>query len=170
MNIDLSTIKNSQVRTFYALGWSQHQILVEFYRLLDDTQYDYRMADTPDRKSDTPRESLAHIIYVELVYFEAAKSGQLDFKDLGTEQYKTLSKAQLLAELEHIDQDMFDYLNRAAFDSSRLVEVPWGGKMNVMDVLFFLRDHDILHIGWNLALMDHLNMPRYPSLIQYWGP
>jgi hypothetical protein len=50
-----------------------------------------------------------------------------------------------------------------------LVEVPWGGKMNVVDVLFFLRDHDILHIGWNLALMDALNMPRYPALVQYWG-
>jgi len=42
--------------------------------------------------------------------------------------------------------------------------------MNAVDVLFFLRDHDILHIGWNLAVMDHLNVPRYPTLIQYWGP
>jgi len=41
--------------------------------------------------------------------------------------------------------------------------------MNIVDVLFFLRDHDILHVGWNLALMDALNMPRYPALIQYWG-
>lgn len=50
------------------------------------------------------------------------------------------------------------------------VEVPWGGRMNAVDLLFFLRDHDILHIGWNLAVMDHLNMPRFESLIQYWGP
>ena len=27
----------------------------------------------------------------------------------------------------------------------------------------------ILHIGWNLALMDHLNMARYDMLKQYWG-
>ena len=42
--------------------------------------------------------------------------------------------------------------------------------MNGIDLLFFLRDHEILHIGWNLAVMDYLDLPRYPSLIQYWGP
>jgi hypothetical protein len=29
--------------------------------------------------------------------------------------------------------------------------------------------NDILHVGWNLALMDHFNMPRFESLVQYWG-
>ena len=110
-----------------------------------------------------------HIIYVELVYFKAARTGKLEFKDVGVEYFKTLSKAQLLAELERIDQEMFDYLNGETFDSQALVEVPWGGVMNVIDMLFFLRDHDVLHIGWNLALMDLLNMPRFSSLIQYWG-
>jgi hypothetical protein len=33
-----------------------------------------------------------------------------------------------------------------------------------------IRHHDILHIGWNLAVMDHLNVPRFESLIHYWGP
>ena len=36
-------------------------------------------------------------------------------------------------------------------------------------MLFFPRDHDILHIGWNLALADHLDLPRLPSLSAYWG-
>jgi hypothetical protein len=85
------------------------------------------------------------------------------------EHYKLLSKDQLLNELERIDQEVFVYLNSETFDSSLLVEVPWGGKMNVVDVLFFVRDHDILHVGWNLALMDAVNMPRFPALIQYWG-
>lgn len=169
MNLDIASIKNPQVRTFYALRWSQKQIAIEFFRLLDEAHFDYRMVDTPGRKSDTPRESLAHIIYVESVYFNGAKTGNLEFKDQGTEHYKTLSKAKLLEALERIDQEMFDYLTQDSFDSSSLMEVPWGGKMNVIDVLFFLRDHDILHVGWNLALMDHLKMPRYPSLIQYWG-
>ena len=37
------------------------------------------------------------------------------------------------------------------------------------DAIFLLRDHDILHVGWNLALMDHLNMERFPSLREHWG-
>jgi hypothetical protein len=81
-----------------------------------------------------------------------------------------MTKGQLLAEWERIDEEMFTYLTAETFDSQSTVDVPWGGKMNAVDVLFFLRDHDILHIGWNLALMDHLNVPRFESLIQYWGP
>jgi hypothetical protein len=169
MNIEISAIKNPQVRTFYALRWSQHQMVVEFYRLLPDEKYDLRLVDTPERRSDTPRESLAHLLYVELVYFTAARTGKLEFKDMGVEHYKSLSKDQLLSEMERIDQAAFAYLNSETFDSSLLVDVPWGAKMNVVDVLFFLRDHDILHVGWNLALMDAVNMPRFPALIQYWG-
>jgi uncharacterized damage-inducible protein DinB len=169
MNLDIAAIKNPQVRTFYAFRWSQHQLLREFFKLLPEEQYDYRIVDTPERKSDTPRESLAHILYVELVYFAASKTGKLEFKEMGVEHYKSLSKNQLLSDMERIDQEVFAYLTGDSFDSNLLVEVPWGGKMNVVDVLFFLRDHDILHVGWNLALMDALNMPRYPALIHYWG-
>ena len=169
MKLEIGSIRNPQVRSFYALWWPQHRIIQDFYTRLPEEYYDFRMIDTADRKADSPRESLAHILYVELVYFEAAKTGKLEFKDLGVEHYKSLSKDQLLSEVERIDQEMFAYLNGEAFDSGLLVEVPWGGKMNVVDVLFFLRDHDILHVGWNLALMDALNMPRYPALVQYWG-
>jgi hypothetical protein len=104
MQINLSSIQNLQVRTFYALYWPQHQIIIDFFNRLPEEQFDFRMVDAPARKAETPRESLAHIIYV-----------------------------------------------------------------NLMDVLFFLRDHDILHVGWNLAYMDHLNLPQFDSLIQYWG-
>jgi hypothetical protein len=169
MNIDVTSINNPQVKTFYALRWSQHQIVVEFYQRLEEAHYDFRLVDTPQRKSDTPRESLAHLLYVELVYFAAAKTARLAFKDIGVEHYKSLSKVHLLAEVERIDQEVFAYLNGKTFDSHLLVEVPWGGTLNVIDLLFFLRDHDVLHIGWNLALMDALNIPRDPALIQYWG-
>jgi uncharacterized damage-inducible protein DinB len=169
MNIDISSIKNPQVKTFYALRWSQHLIVVEFYQRLEETQYDFRLVDTPERKSDTPRQSLAHLLYVELVYFNGVKTGKLEFKDMGVEHYKSKTKDQLLTEVERIDQVVFAHLTSDTFDSLLLVEVPWGGRMNVMDMLFFLRDHDILHIGWNLALMDALKIPRYPALIQYWG-
>ena len=46
---------------------------------------------------------------------------------------------------------------------------PGGHNQAGIDLLFFLRDHDILHISWNLALMDLLNVPRFPSLSKYWG-
>ena len=170
MKVDIGSIKDDRVRVFYSLWWSQHQTLRDFYTLLTEEQFDFRMVDTPDRKADTPRESLAHILYVQLVYFNSVKTGKLEFKSMGVEHYREMAKAQLLGEMERIDEEMFAYLTAESFDSSKQVGVFWGGEMNAIDVLFFLRDHDILHIGWNLALMDHLNMPRYESLIQYLGP
>ena len=168
--LDISSIKNPQVRQFYALYWPQRRIVCDFYTRLTDTQFDYRMADTLERKSDTPRESLAHILYVQLVYLTGVKTGKLEFKSMGVEHYQHISKDQLLAEMERIDADMFATLTAETFDSHSRVQVFWGGEMNAVDVLYFLRDHDILHIGWSLALMDHLNIPRFESLIQYWGP
>lgn len=154
---------------FYTLYGSQHRIIVDFYQQLLEEQYDYCMTADSERKADTPRQSLAHILYVQLVYLNGARTGKLEFKSMSLEHYSQLSKTQLLAELERIDLELFTFLTAESFDASAGVEVPWGGKMNVMDLLYFLRDHDILHIGWNLALMDHLNIPRFPSLIQYWG-
>ena len=170
MKIDIGSIKDERVRVFYSLWWSQHQPLRDFYTLLPEEQFDYRMVDTPERKADTPRESLAHILYVQLVYFNSVKTGKLEFKSMGVEHYREMTKAQLLEEMERIDEEMFTTLTADTFDSSKRVGVFWGGEMNAIDVLFFLKDHDILHIGWNLALMDHLNMPRFESLVQYWGP
>lgn len=170
MKPDIASIKNRQIQVFYSLWWPQHKILCDFINQLPDEQFNYRMVDLPSRKADTPRESIAHILYVQLVYLNAVKTGKLEFKSMGTEHYGTMTKEQLVAEWECIDEEMFTYLTAETFDSQSQVEVPWGGKMNAVDLLFFLRDHDILHIGWNLAVMDHLNMPRYESLIQYWGP
>jgi uncharacterized damage-inducible protein DinB len=170
MEFDIAAVMDPRVRVFYSLYWSQHRILYDFFTRLTEEQFDYRMVDTPERKSDTPRESLAHILYVQLVYFDAVKTGKLEFKSMGVEHCREMTKAQLLAEMERIDEEMFVYLTAEAFDSNRTVAVFWGGEMNAIDVLFFLRDHDILHIGWNMALMDHLNVPRFESLIQYWGP
>lgn len=123
----------------------------------------------PSARPNSPRESLAHILYVQLVYWNAMATGALEFKSMASEHYVHLSKPALLAEWERIDREMFAFLTSPGFNSDSQVVVPWGGKMNAVDLLFFLRDHEILHIGWNLALMDHLNIARYPSLVQYWG-
>ena len=169
MELDISAIRDPRVRQFYTLYWPQRRIIHDFYRYLTDEQYDYRMADTLERRADSPRESLAHILYVQLVYMNGVRTGTLEFGPMGVDHYQELPKEQLLAELERIEQEMFEYLTAEGF-SSRPMKVFWGGEMDAIDVLYFLRDHDILHIGWNLALMDHLNVPRFESLIGYWGP
>lgn len=168
MQIDVSSIQNSRVRFFYSLYWPQRQIIRDFFALLPDEHFDYRMVDTPNRKSDTPRESLAHILQVQLVFFNGAKTGTLEFKPMGVAHYWQMTKQELLTEMEQIDKEMYATLTAESFDSDQVIDVPWG-EMNVTDLLLFLRDHDILHIGWNLALMDHLDLPRYESLSMYWG-
>jgi len=87
MRLDISSIKNPEVRHFYALYWPQRQIVYDFFTRLTEEQFDYRMVDTPERKSDTPRESLAHILYVQLVYLNGVKTGKLEFKSMGVEHY-----------------------------------------------------------------------------------
>jgi uncharacterized damage-inducible protein DinB len=170
MKLDTAGIANPQVRQFYAMYWPQHQILVDYFTVLSEEQYDYRMVDTPARRSDTPRESLAHILYVDLVYLNGVRTGVLEFKSMGVEHYARLPRAQLLAEMERIDSETLATLTAESFDPRRPVRVFWGGDLGALDVLYFLRDHDILHVGWNLALMDHLNIPRFESLVGYWGP
>jgi hypothetical protein len=71
--------------------------------------------------------------------------------------------------MERIDQEMFEFLAAEDFEKDAPIVTPWGAEWNCLDILSGLRDHDILHIGWNLALMDLLEMPRYPSLVEYWG-
>jgi len=169
MKPDISSIKDPRVQFFYSMYWPQRQIVRDFFTHLTEEQFDYRMVDRPKRKSDTPRQSLAHILQVQLIFFNGVKTGKLEFKSMGVEHYWEMTREQLLAEMDRIDGEMFAYLTAEGFDSSASVEAPWA-EMNAVDLLFFLRDHDILHIGWNLALMDHLNVPRFASLSQYWGP
>ena len=166
----IGSITNEKVRTFYALYWPQHQVIRDFYARLREGQFDIRLVDRPARKADTPRESLAHILYVQLVFLNGARTGTLAYQSMGCDHYRELPAAQLLAELDRIDAELYAYLTATDFDAERRVHVEWGGEMNVVDMLFFLRDHDILHIGWNLALMDFVEMPRFDSLVQYWGP
>ena len=47
------------------------------------TQFDYLIVDSPERKADTPRQSLAHILYVDLVYLNTVNTGKLELKSNG---------------------------------------------------------------------------------------
>lgn len=79
-----------------------------------------------------------------------------------------MTGVRLLAEWERIDEEMFAHLTGDGFDSNSRVAVFSSRDMNAVDVLCFLRDHAILHVGWNLAIIDHLNVPRFDSLVRYW--
>src|SRR5919108_1433285 len=137
MKPDISSIRNPQIRVIYSLWWPQHQILLDFTAYLTEEQFDYRMVDSPLRKADTPRESIAHILYVQLVYLNAVRTGKLEFKSMGVEHYKALTKERLLAEWDCIDKEMFTDLTDERFDPQCQVEVPWDGRMNAVDLLFF---------------------------------
>lgn len=168
MRLDLKTIKNPRVKLFYQLFLPHRQILRDFYELLPEEKYDYRMVNTPDRKSDSPRESLAHILEVQLKYVNGVKAGKLEFKDIGVKHYRHMGKSELLKEMDRLEKEMFEYLTSPGFKSDTIIDVPWG-KISAIDTLFSLKDHEILHSGWNLALMDHLNLPRFPTLKKIWG-
>jgi hypothetical protein len=169
MSRDTSAIQDKQTREHYQTYCVQRMIVRDFYELLPEHQFDYRMVDTPERKSDTPRESLAHLLEVQLMYLQALRSGVLEFKAMAVEHYRTMTRYQLLAEMETIEQDLFDLVAGEIFEADAPIKTPWGNKIPAVELLVLLKDHDILHIGWNLALMDHLDMQRYPSLIESWG-
>lgn len=164
----VATIPDIETQQFYALYLAQRRIIVDFYERLPADEYDYRMVDTEERRSDSPRESLAHIIDTHTMYLEGLRSGELVFSPVVYERLAQMDKAALLAELDELDREFFAYLDSPGFKPDTLMSVPWG-EMRAGQVLHLIREHDILHVGWNLALMDHLGMERFPSLVAYWG-
>lgn len=168
MAIDVDTISDPQVRQFFRVYLPHRQVVRDFYELLPEDKLTYRMVDTDGRRSDSPHESLVHILETQLAYFEGIKSGSLSFDAMGAERYAAMSKRQLLDELAALDEEMYRHAAGPAFDPLARVETSWGDE-TALGVLALVRDHDILHAGWNLALMDHLGMERYQSLVDIWG-
>lgn len=164
---DLNAIAHPEVKMFYGLYMAQRRVIRDFFVNLPDDKFDFRMVDTPQRRSDSPRENLVHILDVQLVYMDAIKTGKLDWSKIGRIDASG-SKAQLLAEMDRIDAEFYDYITNPDFDPDKPVDAPWG-TMNAGSMLHATREHDILHVGINLAIMDHLNMPRFESLKAYWG-
>ena len=107
-----------------------------------------------------------HILRTHGQYLAGVTSSRLSFAKRAAPS--DLTKAVLLAEMDRIEEETWGCLSDAGFDPDATVEAPWG-EMRAGDAIFLIRDHDILHVGWNLALMDHLNMERFPSLIEHWG-
>ena len=166
--IDPSKIPSQAIQSFLYSYAPHRDVLRDFYELLPESKYDFRLVDTASRKSDTPRESLAHIIETRLMYLHGVKTNRLTFEPVNVESLRGASKATLLEAWDKHEDAMMTMLQNPYFDADAIVECPWG-QLSAQHTLFLIRDHEILHCGWNLALMDALDMARYPSLQNYWG-
>ncbi len=159
---------NPLVESFILAYENDYKIVKDFYTLLPEDKYDFRLVETEQTRSDSPKESLAHILEVQLMYVAGCKTGKLEFKDMDVNHYWKMSKEELLAESNKLNNQLLEYISSEDFDPQRVVEVPWG-KSTALGILYEMRSHLILHEGWNLALMDILEIPRYESLKNIWG-
>ncbi|MEP7103811.1 MAG: DinB family protein [Candidatus Dojkabacteria bacterium] len=143
---------------------SQHRINRKFFELVPESKYDFKMT----KSSDSIRDNLAHIIAVTRNYLEGVEQGVLDFN---SEKYADLNnskdKKELLEKLAQEIERMKIILGREDIESI-IVKTPWGN-VKAVDSLYGLKDHEILHTGINLALMDHLEIPRFDELKAMWG-
>jgi len=141
-----------------------------YYQLVPEEQYDYRMVDTLTRKSDSPRESLNHHIGITRDYIEGINTGliqfNLQYEDL---REKTLSKEVLLNKFQETETTILQLLFEK--DMTKIyIKAPWRPeKSPAIEVLWGLNSHEIFHTGWNVAVMDHLDIPRFPELKAIWG-
>lgn len=124
-----------------------------FLKRLLDLQFIFRTADT------------------ERDYLNAIGNGKLQFgivyDDL--KEIKKLSKKELLEKLRNEDERMIQLLSNEE-NCNKKIAVLWSKEpVPTVSMLWALDSHEILHTGWNLALMDHLNIERFPSLKQMWG-
>ena len=168
MDRDIGAIDDAETRNAYRLYVAQRRIIRDFYAMLPMRSFDERLVETPTRKSDSPRESLIHILEVHRVYFGGITAGRVDFGSVDSTPYQALRPSALLEELDRLDQALYDRVADRGFEPNAPVVTPWG-PLRAVDMLYALRDHDILHVGWNLALMDALEMPRFASLKEFWG-
>jgi uncharacterized damage-inducible protein DinB len=171
VNTNLEQVINPDAKFFLETFFGNRLVNLEFYDRLPEDKLDYRMVDTPKRRSDSPRESIAHQIAAERQYLSAISSGNLQFgikyEDLADlSQY---SKDQLIKMLKQEDQNMVDILKEGE-NCTKKVTVPWSKvPVKATEMLWGLDSHEILHQGWNLALMDLLGIERFPAFKDMWG-
>lgn len=169
--MDISKIANPAAKMFIETFLRNRNINREFYKRVPEEKFGFRMIDTLQRKSDSPRESLVHQIDKIRDYINSVKTGILRFdnkyEDLG--QPEKLSKLELLRKLEETEQELVEVLADPETGNKK-VQVPWNKEpIPALDCLWRLDSHEVLHTGWNLAIMDHLNIERFPALKRMWG-
>lgn len=167
--INIPRVTDPEARRFLGSFLRDRAINREYYELVPEDKFDYRMVNSPKRKSDSPRESLAHQIGVERDYVYGIATGTLRFESGDDPELKKLSKSKLLELLSESDRTLIDTLATPGI-MSRSVTVPWSPQpVPMVAVIWALDSHEIMHQGWNMAVMDHLDIPRFESLKQLWG-
>lgn len=167
----ISNITNRETRRFINQFLIDRQINKDFYQMVSEEKLDFRMVDNPQRKSDSIRESIVHQIDTTRDYINGARTGILKFRQVYQDliDINNYSKLHLLQKLTDTENELMKLLSDPEINNKRVI-VPWSqDPIPAVSSLWGLDSHEILHTGWNLALMDLLNIPRFPSLIKVWG-
>lgn len=169
--MDLTKISNEEVASFLRTFFTNRNINKDFFKLLPNNKLDFRLVDSPNRKSDSPRESLIHLIEITRAYTDGIKTGGFDF-NVSYPDLKNLvevNKTFLLELLDNSEQDLVDTLSTLDIEKTQ-VKVSWSkDPVPILLSLWGMNNHEILHTGWNIAIMDVLDMPRFDSLKKVWG-
>jgi hypothetical protein len=172
MEVDVENIKSPEAKAFWDQFIVNRNINRDYYQAVSSDKLDFRMVDTPNTKSDSPRESIAHKIYVTRKYIYGVKTGILNFDGIVNnpiDHPEQMTKQDLLDELDKSTQELASLL-REPDVASRMVQVPWSeNPITAVQTLYGLDSHEVLHTGWNLAVMDHLDIKRFLSLKEIWG-
>lgn len=170
-NMNSSKITNQEAKAFWEQFRRDREINKEFYKRVPEDKLDFRMVTTPQRKSDSPRESLVHQIDTTRDYINGVKTGvlrfEIEYDDLKNPQ--KLTKDEVLTKFEESKQQLLEILYDPQIGSKK-VKAPWSKEpIPAVSSLWGLDSHEILHQGWNLAIMDHLHIERFPVLKAMWG-
>lgn len=166
--MNLSKIRNIKARKFLSSYFNFRQINRDFFEKVTEKDFDFRVVSG---KSDSVKESLIHQISTQRCYIDGIKSGKLFFGKIyqDLKDKKFLSKNRLISLLENEDTILIKLLSDEKI-CRKPVKVPWmKSPITAVESLNGLKNHEILHNGWNLALMDHLKISRFESLKKMWG-
>jgi len=167
--IDTLKITNPEAKRFISSFFANRAISREYYELVPDESFDFRMVNNSELKSDSPRESLGHQIGVQQDYINGVITGVLKFETGDDKNLNNLSKSDLLEKLKEVDEKLVKILSDENIGNKK-VKTPWSkNPISAVSSLWGLDSHEVLHTGWNLAVMDHLNIKRFDSLKNIWG-
>ncbi len=164
-----NTITNPQALAFHTTFMRHRNINVDFYDLVPEDSFNFKL--TPI--SDSVAESLIHLVDTTRDYYEAIMDAILVFNrqydDLIRMKTGHFRKNDLIRLIKTSSLELENAL-RLSDIGERIVKVKWSEKpIKVLDMLWGLQNHEILHTGWNIAIMDALGIKRFPSLQQMWG-
>ena len=162
-------ITNPAAKAFLKVFLMDRKVNKEFYKRVPEDKFDFRIVDTKDRRSDSIRESVLHQVRITRLYIDAAKKGALTLDTEYADLSKNYSKEDLLKLLEENEADITELLTNDE-NVNRMVSSPWSPTPLAASILLWnVATHEVLHQGWNLALMDLLNIERFPELKEMWG-